>query len=76
MVQLEFCPDGVGGRCQNEELGVPVGGGNVAGDDSFEVLDRAEDASQQTLPRELGEEAFDRMSQEQEFGVKWKVQRG
>ena len=35
-----------------------------------------EDAPADALPRHLGKEVLDALSQEAEVGVKWKVQRG
>ena len=58
MVQRELGLNGFCGRGPDEGLGVPVGGGDVAGNRAFEVVDRAKDASFEALPSELGEEAF------------------
>ena len=58
MVQRELGLNGFCGGGPDEGLGVPVGGGNVAGDRAFEVVDRAKDAPFEALPSELGEEAF------------------
>ena len=58
MVQRELGLNGFCGRGPDEGLGVPVGGGDVAGNRAFEVINRAKDASFETLPTELGEEAF------------------
>src|ERR1700677_3713101 len=58
MVQSELGLNGFCGRGPDEGLGVPVGGGNVAGNRGFEVVDRAQDAPFEALPSELGEEAF------------------
>ena len=58
MVQREAGLNGFCGGGPDEGLGVPVGGGNVAGDRAFEVVDRAKDAPFEALPSELGEEAF------------------
>src|ERR1700677_4208467 len=59
MVQRELSVDGFCGRGPDEGLGVPVGGGDVAGDCALEVVDRSKDAPFEALPSELGEEAFD-----------------
>ena len=76
MVQRELGLNGFCGRGPDEGLGVPVGGGDLAGNRAFEVVDRAKDASLEALPSELGEEAFPALSQEQEVGVKWNVHLG
>ena len=76
MVQREAGLNGFCGGGPDEGLGVPVGGGNVAGDRAFEVVDRAKDAPFEALPSELGEEASTALSQEKEVGVKWNVPRG
>src|ERR1700690_2963339 len=58
MVQRELGLDGFCSRGPDEGVGVPVDGGDVAGNRAFEVMDRAKDASLETLASELGEEAF------------------
>src|ERR1700685_3385129 len=58
MVQRELGLDGFCGRGPDEGLGVPVGGGDVADNRAFEVVDRAKDAPFEALPSELGEKAF------------------
>jgi hypothetical protein len=58
MVQRGLGLDGFCGRGPDEGLGVPVGGGDVAGNCAFEVVDRAKDAPFEALPSELGEKAF------------------
>ena len=56
MVQCELGFDRLGGGGPDEGLWVFVGGGDVAGDRRFEVVDRAEDAPSEALPGQLGEE--------------------
>ena len=84
MVQRQLGLNGFCGRGPDEGLGVPVGGGDVAGNRAFEFVDRAKDASFEALPSELvrlclvslGEKPSTALSQEQEVGVKWNVHRG
>ena len=58
MVQGELGLDDFCGRGPDEGLGVPIGGGDVAGNRAFEVIDRSKDAPFEALASELGEEAF------------------
>ena len=64
---------GVGGP---DEVGIGVGLGHEAVDRELQVDDGLEDAALEPLACELGEEAFNGLSQDAEVGVKWKVQRG
>ena len=60
----------------DEGFGIIVGLVDEAVDGGLEVGDGAEHATLETASGKLGEEAFDGVRQEQEVGVKWKVQRG
>jgi hypothetical protein len=75
MVQRELGLNGFCGRGPDEGLGVPVGGGDVAGNRAFEVFDRAKDALR-LCQVSLEKKPSTALSQEQEVGVKWNVHRG
>jgi len=50
--------------------------GEIGSDSALQVDDRAEDAATEALAGHFRKEVLNRMSQEAEVGVKWKVQRG
>ena len=55
-----------------ERLGVLVGLAQEAVDGGLEIDDALEDTALEALSGQFGEEAFDRVEQEAEVGVKWK----
>ena len=76
MVQGELGLDDFCGRGPDEGLGVPVGGGDVAGNRAFEVIDRSKDARLRLWRVSLEKKPSTALSQEQEVGVKWNVHLG
>ena len=76
MVQREAGLNGFCGGGPDEGLGVPVGGGNVAGDRAFEVVDRRKTPRLRLCRVSLEKKLSTALSQEKEVGVKWNVPRG
>jgi hypothetical protein len=60
----------------DEGLGIIVGLGDEAMDGGLEVVDGTKDAALEPALTELAKKVSTALSQEQDLGVKWKVQRG
>ena len=66
----------MGGLGPDERLWMSIVLGEIGSDSALQVDDRAEDAATEALAGHFRKEVLNRMSQEAEVGVKWKVQRG
>ena len=76
MPSVDLFDDAVGIGGPDEGFGALVVLFEVAVDRGLEVDQRVEGAAVQAAAGECGEEGLDGVTQEQEVGVKWKVQRG